>query len=60
MPCLDSYLLGGIEPGIQDFVSIKVNIKNYACPAEITNMFIAWLKSQNMILNQEEEIYFDL
>ena len=63
MPYLDNYVFEGIEPGIQGSVSVKVNIKNYSFSAgddRSDKMFIAWLKSQNMIFNQEEEIYFDL
>ena len=60
MPYLDNYLFEGIEPSIQNSVSVKVNIKNHIFSTEMVKMFITWLKSQNMILNQEEEIYFDL
>lgn len=44
-------------PSVRACLSPKVDDD---CFSEIWKMFISWLKSKNILLNKEKEIYFDV
>ena len=56
---LDRYMYVGIQYKNNGF-SVKMNLNPTAYHSYLFRMFITWLKSKNILLNKEKEIYFDV
>lgn len=55
---LDQYLHEGIQYKNDGF-SVKINLNPSIYHSDLSKMFITWLKSKNILLNKEKEIYLD-
>ena len=56
---LDQYIYEGVQYKNDGF-SVKINLNPNVCHSDLSKMFITWLKSKNILLNKEKEIYFDV
>ena len=56
---LDQYMYEGVQYK-NDGLSIKMNLNPTTHHSDLSKMFITWLKSKNILLNKEKEIYFDV
>ena len=56
---LDQYMYAGIQYK-NNGLSVKMNLNPTAHHFDLFRMFIIWLKSKNILLNKEKEIYFDV
>ena len=56
---LDQYIYEGVQYK-NDGLSVKMNLNPTAYHSDLSRMFITWLKSKNILLNKEKEIYFDV
>lgn len=56
---LDQYMYAGIQYK-NNGLSVKMNLSPTAHHFDLFRMFIIWLKSKNILLNKEKEIYFDV
>ena len=55
----DQYMYEGVQYK-NDGLSVKMNLNPTAYHSDLLKMFITWLKSKNILLNKEKEIYFDV
>lgn len=55
---LDSYVYDGLNNTSE--IAILIDMKPASSISEIWKMFITWLKSKNILLNKEKEIYLDV
>ena len=56
---LDQYMYAGIQYK-NNGLSVKMNLNPTAHYSDLFRMFIIWLKSKNILLNKEKEIYLDV
>ena len=56
---LDQYMYEGVQCK-NNGLSVKMNLNPTAHHSDLSRMFITWLKSKNILLNKEKEIYFDV
>lgn len=56
---LDQYMYAGIQYK-NNGLSVKMNLSPTAHHFDLFRMFIIWLKSKNILLHKEKEIYFDV
>lgn len=56
---LDQYMYEGIQYQ-NDRLPVKINLNPSIYHSDLSKMFITWLKSKNILLNKEKEIYFDV
>ena len=56
---LDQYTYAGVQYK-NNGLSVKMNLNPTAHHFDLSRMFITWLKSKNILLNKEKEIYFDV
>ena len=56
---LDQYMYEGVQYKNDGF-SVKMNLNPTAHHSDLSRMFITWLKSKNILLNKEKEIYLDV
>ena len=56
---LDQYMYAGIQYK-NNGLSVKMNLNPTAHYFDLSRMFITWLKSKNILLNKEKEIYLDV
>lgn len=56
---LDQYMYAGIQYKNNGF-SVKMNLNPTTYHSDLSRMFITWLKSKNILLNKEKEIYLDV
>ena len=56
---LDQYMYEGVQYK-NDGLSVKMNLNPTTHQSDLSKMFITWLKSKNILLNKEKEIYFDV
>ena len=56
---LDQYIYEGIQYK-NDGLSVKINLNPTIYHLDLSQMFITWLKSKNILLNKEKEIYLDV
>ena len=56
---LDQYMYEGVQYKNNGF-SVKMNLNPTTYHSDLSRMFITWLKSKNILLNKEKEIYFDV
>ena len=56
---LDQYVYAGIQYK-NNGLSVKMNLSPTAHHFDLFRMFIIWLKSKNILLNKEKEIYLDV
>lgn len=56
---LDQYMYEGIQRK-EDGLSVKINLNPSIYHSDLSQMFITWLKSKNILLNKEKEIYLDV
>lgn len=55
---LDSYVYDGLNNTSE--IAILIDMKPASSISDIWKMFITWLKSKNILLNKEKEIYLDV
>lgn len=55
---LDSYIYDGLNNTSE--IAILIDMKPASSISDIWKMSITWLKSKNILLNKEKEIYFDV
>ena len=55
---LDSYIYDGLNNTSE--IAILIDMKPASSISDIWKMFITWLKSKNILLNKEKEIYLDV
>ena len=55
----DQYMYEGVQYKNDGF-SVKMNLNPTTYHSDLSKMFITWLKSKNILLNKEKEIYFDV
>lgn len=56
---LDQYMYEGVQYKNDGF-SVKINLNLTIYHSGLSKMFITWLKSKNILLNKEKEIYLDV
>lgn len=56
---LDQYMYEGIQYK-DDGLSVKINLNPSIYHSDLSKIFITWLKSKNILLNKEKEIYLDV
>ena len=56
---LDQYMYEGVQYKNEGF-SVKMNLNPTIYHSDLPKIFITWLKSKNILLNREKEIYFDV
>ena len=56
---LDQYMYAGIQYK-NNGLSVKMNLNPTTYHSDLPRMFITWLKSKNILLNKEKEIYLDV
>ena len=56
---LDQYMYEGVQYK-NDELSVKINLNPSIYYSDLSKMFITWLKSKNILLNKEKEIYLDV
>lgn len=56
---LDQYMYAGIQYK-NNGLSVKMNLNTTTYHSDLPRMFITWLKSKNILLNKEKEIYLDV
>lgn len=56
---LDQYIYEGVQYKDEGF-SVKMNLNPTTYHSDLLKMFITWLKSKNILLNKEKEIYLDV
>ena len=56
---LDQYMYEGVQYK-NDELSVKINLNPSIYHSDLSKMFITWLKSKNILLNKEKEIYLDV
>ena len=56
---LDQYMYAGIQYK-NNGLSVKMNLNPTTHHSDLSRMFITWLKSKNILLNKEKEIYLDV
>ena len=56
---LDQYMYAGVQYK-NNGLSVKMNLNPTTYHSDLSRMFITWLKSKNILLNKEKEIYFDV
>ena len=56
---LDQYIYEGIQYK-NNWLSVKMNLNPTTHHSDLSRMFITWLKSKNILLNKEKEIYLDV
>lgn len=56
---LDQYIYEGVQYKNDGF-SVKINLNPNVYHSDLSKMFITWLKSKNILLNKEKEIYLDV
>ena len=56
---LDQYIYEGVQYKNDGF-SVKINLNSNVYNSDLSKMFITWLKSKNILLNKEKEIYLDV
>lgn len=56
---LDQYMYEGVQCKNEGF-SVKMNLNPSTYHSDLSKMFITWLKSKNILLSKEKEIYFDV
>lgn len=56
---LDQYMYEGVQYK-NDGLSVKMNLNPTTHHSDLSKMFITWLKSKNILLNKEKEIYLDV
>ena len=56
---LDQYMYAGIQYK-NNGLSVKMNLSPTAHHFDLFRMFIIWLKSKNILLSKEKEIYLDV
>ena len=56
---LDQYMYAGIQYK-NNGLSVKMNLSPTAHYFDLFKIFITWLKSKNILLNKEKEIYLDV
>lgn len=55
----DQYMYEGVQYKNDGF-SVKMNLNPTTYHSDLSTMFITWLKSKNILLNKEKEIYLDV
>ena len=55
----DEYMYMGVQFKNKGF-SVKMSLNPTEYYSDLLKMFITWLKSKNILLNKEKEIYFDV
>lgn len=55
----DRYMYMGVQFKNKGF-SVKMNLNPNEYYSDFLKIFITWLKSKNILLNREKEIYFDV
>ena len=55
----DQYMYEGVQYK-NDGLSVKMNLNPTTHHSDLSRMFITWLKSKNILLNKEKEIYLDV
>ena len=56
---LDQYMYEGVQYKNEGF-SVKMNLNPTTYHSDLLKIFITWLKSKNILLNKEKEIYLDV
>ena len=56
---LDQYTYMGVQFKNKGF-SVKMNLNPTTYHSDLLKIFIIWLKSKNILLNREKEIYLDV
>ena len=56
---LDQYMYMGVQFKNKGF-SVKMNLNPIEYYSDLFKIFITWLKSKNILLNKEKEIYLDV
>ena len=56
---LDRYMYMGVQFKNKGF-SVKMSLNPTEYYSDLLKMFITWLKSKNILLNKEKEIYLDV
>lgn len=56
---LDKYMYEGVQYKNDGF-SVKINLNPSIYHSDLSKMFITWLKSKNILLSKEKEIYLDV
>lgn len=56
---LDQYVYAGIQYK-NNGLSVNMNLNPTAHHFDLFRMFIIWLKSKNILLNKEKEVYLDV
>lgn len=56
---LDQYMYEGVQYK-NNGISVKINLNPMEYHSNLSRMFITWLKSKNILLNKEKEIYLDV
>lgn len=56
---LDQCMYKGVQYKDEGF-SVKMNLNPSTYHSDLSKMFITWLKSKNILLNKEKEIYLDV
>jgi len=55
----DQYIYMGVQFKNKGF-SVKMNLNPTEYYSDLLKMFVIWLKSKNILLNKEKEIYLDV
>lgn len=56
---LDRYMYMGVQFKNKGF-SVKMSLNPTEYYSDLLKIFFTWLKSKNILLNKEKEIYFDV